>query len=80
MIEAQTGSVRAIIVQLQIAMADGVACLKQELRERLTAVKAEVVRALRQVVEVLDKYASYLPGDSRNKVRNFIMSLPNRWV
>lgn len=46
-----------------------------------TQVKREVVETLRRVVDILSKYAgSALPLESRNMVRGFILSLPNRWA
>ncbi|KAK9764834.1 transcriptional regulator opi1 [Basidiobolus ranarum] len=47
----------------------------------LESIKREVVETLRKVVEVVGRYAgSCLPGEARNRVRNFILNLPGRWA
>jgi hypothetical protein len=40
-----------------------------------------VAEILKKVVEVVGKYAPVcLPGEARNSVKSFILSLPSRWV
>jgi hypothetical protein len=52
-----------------------------ELRTLLINIKRQVAETLRNVVDVVGKYAAHcLPGEARNSVRGFILSLPSRWV
>ena len=45
------------------------------------AVKRQVVETLRRIVDLIGRYAAiYLPGDARQSVRGFILSLPGRLV
>lgn len=47
----------------------------------INSVKKEIVETLRQVVEVIGRYAgSCLPNEARNRVRSFILGLPQRWA
>ncbi|KAJ3388638.1 hypothetical protein HDU92_001389 [Lobulomyces angularis] len=51
------------------------------LLEKIFYVKREVVETVRKVVEIISRYAAvYLPGDAKQSVRNFILSLPSRWA
>ena len=53
----------------------------EELRNLVANIKRQVAETLRSAVDLVDKYASNcLPGDARNTVRGFILSLPSRWV
>jgi hypothetical protein len=48
--------------------------------EILSQVKRELINTIRQVVEVVSKYAGgALPEQARNSVRSFILMLPERW-
>lgn len=48
--------------------------------EILSQVKRELINTIRQVVEVVSKYAGgALPEQARNTVRSFILMLPERW-
>jgi hypothetical protein len=48
--------------------------------EILSQVKRELINTIRQVVEVVSKYAGgALPEQARNSVRFFILMLPERW-
>jgi Transcription factor Opi1 len=47
----------------------------------VNAVKREIVETIRRVVDVVGRYAGYyLPSDSRQSVRSFILDLPSRLV
>lgn len=47
----------------------------------LTDVRRDVVRTIRQVVDVVSKYAGgALPEPARSRVRGFILHLPQRWA
>ena len=48
---------------------------------RLTDVRRDVVHTIRQVVDVVSRYAGgTLPEPARNRVRGFILNLPQRWA
>lgn len=48
---------------------------------RLSDVRRDVVHTIRQVVDVVSKYAGgTLPEPARNRVRGFILHLPQRWA
>ncbi|KAJ3170483.1 hypothetical protein HK101_011336 [Irineochytrium annulatum] len=52
-----------------------------DLPSALLAIRREIVETLRKVVDVLGRYAAvYLPPPARRTVREFILSLPNRWA
>lgn len=47
----------------------------------MTDVRRDVVQTIRQVVDVISKYAGgALPEPARNRVRGFILHLPQRWA
>lgn len=49
--------------------------------QTLTNVKRDVVNTIRQVVDVVSKYAGgALPEPARTRVRQFILILPQRWA
>lgn len=49
--------------------------------QTLTAVKRDVVGTIRQVVDVVSKYAGgALPEPARTRVRQFILHLPQQWA
>lgn len=49
--------------------------------QTLTNVKRDVVHTIRQVVDVVSKYAGgALPEPARTRVRQFILHLPQRWA
>ena len=49
--------------------------------QTLTNVKRDVVKTVRQVVEVVSKYAGgALPEPARGRVRQFVLLLPQRWA
>lgn len=48
---------------------------------KLTDVRRDIVHTIRQVVDVVSKYAGgALPEPARNRVRGFILKLPQRWA
>ena len=48
---------------------------------RLIDVKRDIVRTIRQAVDVVSKYAGEaLPEPARTRVRGFILTLPQRWA
>ncbi|CAL1715420.1 unnamed protein product [Somion occarium] len=49
--------------------------------QTLTAIRRDVVSTIRQVVDVVSKYAGgALPEPARARVRSFILCLPERWA
>jgi len=48
---------------------------------KLTEVRKDLVQTIRQVVDVVSKYAGgALPEPARSRVRGFILKLPQRWA
>jgi hypothetical protein len=48
---------------------------------KLTVVRRDIVHTIRQVVDVVSRYAgTALPEPARNRVRGFILKLPQRWA
>jgi len=57
------------------------ALISQEHMRQLTNVKRDVVATVRQVVDVVSKYAGgALPDPARTRVRGFILHLPQAWA
>src|SRR6266852_5893479 len=57
------------------------ALISQERMRQLTNVKRDVVETVRQVVDVVSKYAGgALPEPARTRVRGFILHLPQAWA
>jgi len=57
------------------------ALISQERMRQLTNVKRDVVETVRQVVDVVSKYAGgALPEPARTHVRGFILHLPQAWA
>ncbi|KAH9072291.1 Opi1-domain-containing protein [Lactarius deliciosus] len=57
------------------------ALISQERMRQLTNVKRDVVATVRQVVDVVSKYAGgALPEPARARVRGFILHLPQAWA
>ena len=55
--------------------------ISQERMRQLTNVKRDVVATVRQVVDVVSKYAGgALPEPARTRVRGFILHLPQAWA
>jgi hypothetical protein len=57
------------------------ALISQERMRQLTNIKRDVVATVRQVVDVVSKYAGgALPEPARARVRGFILHLPQAWA
>ena len=57
------------------------AVITPEQMQQLANVKRDVVDTIRQVVDVVSKYAGgALPEPARNRVRGFILHLPSAWA
>ncbi|KAF9547035.1 Opi1-domain-containing protein [Agrocybe pediades] len=55
--------------------------ISPEQLRRLTAVRKDLVQTVRQVVDVVSKYAgASLPEPAKKRVRGFILKLPQRWA
>ncbi|KAJ2914031.1 hypothetical protein MD484_g6365, partial [Candolleomyces efflorescens] len=55
--------------------------ISEEHMRKLTEVRKDIVQTVRQVVDVVSKYAGgALPEPARNTVRGFILKLPQRWA
>ncbi|KAF8993313.1 transcription factor Opi1-domain-containing protein [Cyathus striatus] len=55
--------------------------ISEEHLRKLTAVRRDIVHTIRQVVDVVSKYAGgALPEPARGRVRGFILKLPQRWA
>ena len=55
--------------------------ISEEHMRRLTDVRRDIVHTIRQVVDVVSKYAGgALPQPAKNRVRGFILGLPHRWA
>ena len=55
--------------------------ISPEQLRKLTAVRRDLVHTIRQVVDVVSKYAgASLPEPARKRVRGFILKLPQRWA
>lgn len=64
-----------------IEISDTVVPANDDLKTLLATMKRQVAEILKKVVQVVGKYAAVcLPGEARNSVKSFILSLPNRWV
>jgi len=54
--------------------------MSEEHMRRLTDVQRDVVHTIRQVVDVVSKYAGgALPEPAKDRVRGVILGLPHRW-
>ncbi|KIM38368.1 hypothetical protein M413DRAFT_245007 [Hebeloma cylindrosporum] len=55
--------------------------ISEEHMRKLTDVRRDIVHTIRQVVDVVSKYAGgALPEPARGRVRGFILKLPQRWA
>lgn len=64
-----------------LEISDTVVPANDDLKTLLATMKRQVAEILKKVVEVVGKYAAVcLPGEARNSVKSFILSLPSRWV
>ncbi|KAL5536893.1 OPI1 [Sanghuangporus sanghuang] len=81
-IDGQILVLRNFIVSLNAYAEDGNARpISASHMQTLTNVKRDVVKTIRQVVDVVSKYAGgALPEPARSRVRQFILNLPQRWA
>jgi hypothetical protein len=64
-----------------LEVSDTMVPANDDLKTLLATMKRQVAEILKKVVEVVGKYAAVcLPGEARNSVKSFILSLPSRWV
>ena len=69
------------MASLQAAAARSGETVSQHHMRTLTDVKRDVVDTIRQVVDIVSKYAGgALPEPARQRVRGFILHLPQRWA
>jgi hypothetical protein len=69
------------MASLQTATAHSRETVSQHHVRTLNDVKRDVVETIRQVVEIVSKYAGgALPEPARQRVRGFILHLPQRWA
>ena len=69
------------MASLQTAAAHSEQTVSQHHMRTLNDVKRDVVETIRQVVEIVSKYAGgALPEPARQRVRGFILHLPQRWA
>jgi hypothetical protein len=55
--------------------------ISEEHMRRLTDVRRDIIHTIKQVVDVVSRYAGgALPEPARNRVRGFILGLPHRWA
>jgi transcriptional repressor OPI1 len=77
-IEHQITQLRDLIVKLNHGELDLAGAVPGQ---HLAHIKGDVVNTIRGVVDVVGKYAGgALPTGARNKVKEFILSLPARWA
>ncbi|KIK80642.1 hypothetical protein PAXRUDRAFT_833408 [Paxillus rubicundulus Ve08.2h10] len=83
-IDAQILVLRDFIASLQSTVANpssSNAYISQTHMRTLTDVRKDIVNTIRQVVDVVSKYAGgALPEPARVRVRGFILHLPQRWA
>lgn len=69
------------MASLQAAAAHSGEAVSQHHMRTLNDVKRDVVDTIRQVVDIISKYAGgALPEPARQRVRGFILHLPQRWA
>jgi len=69
------------MASLQIVSAHSGEAVSQHHMRTLNDVKRDVVDTIRQVVDIVSKYAGgALPEPARQRVRGFILHLPQRWA
>ncbi|KIP03570.1 hypothetical protein PHLGIDRAFT_130057 [Phlebiopsis gigantea 11061_1 CR5-6] len=82
-IDAQILVLRELIASLQNNPSSSTALtpLAEQHLQTLTTIRRDVVDTIRQVVDVVSKYAGgALPEPARTRVRTFILCLPQRWA
>lgn len=69
------------MASLQTVTGQSVETVSQHHMRTLNDVKRDVVDTIRQVVDIVSKYAGgALPEPARQRVRGFILHLPQRWA
>jgi len=85
-IDAQILILRDFIANLQPLPSDTLSAsrrppISEDHMRKLTDVRRDIVHTIRQVVDVVSKYAGgALPEPARGRVRGFILKLPQRWA
>jgi hypothetical protein len=80
-IDGQILVLRDFTASLQPSANNPSALISPQHMRTLTDVRRDVVQTIRQVVDVVSKYAGgALPEPARNRVRGFILHLPQRWA
>ncbi|KZT70851.1 Opi1-domain-containing protein [Daedalea quercina L-15889] len=81
-IDAQILVLRDFIASLQtISPSEAAAAISAQHLRTLNAAKRDVVDTIRQVVDIVSRYAGgALPEPARTRVRTFILRLPRRWA
>ena len=80
-IDAQILVLRDFMASLQTVAARSGETVSQHHMRTLNDVKRDVVDTIRQVVDIVSKYAGgALPEPARQRVRGFILHLPQRWA
>ncbi|KAF8961993.1 transcription factor Opi1-domain-containing protein [Flammula alnicola] len=85
-IDAQILILRDFTANLQPLPSDSLSTtrrppISEDHMRKLTDVRRDIVHTIRQVVDVVSKYAGgALPEPARNRVRGFILKLPQRWA
>lgn len=80
-IDAQILILRDFMASLQVASAHSGEAVSHYHMRTLNDVKRDVVDTIRQVVDIISKYAGgALPEPARQRVRGFILHLPQRWA
>lgn len=84
-IDAQILILRDFTASLQPLPSDNTSArrppISDEHMKKLTDVRRDIVHTIRQVVDVVSKYAGgALPEPARGRVRGFILKLPQRWA
>ena len=80
-IDAQILILRDFMASLQAAAAHSGEAVSHHHMRTLNDVKRDVVDTIRQVVDIVSKYAGgALPEPARLRVRGFILHLPQRWA
>ena len=83
-IDTQIVILRDFITSLQdqqFSSASATSLISPQHLHTLTTIRRDVVNTIRQVVDVVSKYAGgALPEPARSRVRDFILRLPQRWA
>ena len=80
-IDGQILILRDFMASLQTPAAHSMETVSQYHMRTLNDVKRDVIDTIRQVVDIVSKYAGgALPEPARQRVRGFILHLPQRWA